>query len=76
MIFCRCLSPKPTNARKAVVLAKYLEHTHNFELSGKVVVELGSGTGVVGIAASMLGAGKVLIIVAILKFAPLIIDKR
>lgn len=41
----------------ALVLAKYLErHQRRLKLDGAKVVELGAGTGVVGIAASVLGA--------------------
>lgn len=39
----------------SVVLAKYLEATHK-SLQGKRVVELGAGTGIVGVTAAMLGA--------------------
>lgn len=42
----------------AVVLAKYLEK--NFDLvNGKLVLELGAGTGIAGLAAWLLGAGEV-----------------
>ena len=39
--------------------AVFLELTHDRCLSGKRVVELGAGTGVVGLCASMLGAAEV-----------------
>ena len=40
----------------ALVLAKYLErHQHRLKLNGAQVVELGAGTGVVGITAAVLG---------------------
>lgn len=42
-----------------MTLAKYMEHALSSKIVGKTVVELGSGTGLVGIAASMLGAGEV-----------------
>eukprot|EP00467_Chlorarachnion_reptans_P002599 CAMPEP_0114520848 /NCGR_PEP_ID=MMETSP0109-20121206/19852_1 /TAXON_ID=29199 /ORGANISM="Chlorarachnion reptans, Strain CCCM449" /LENGTH=305 /DNA_ID=CAMNT_0001701875 /DNA_START=210 /DNA_END=1124 /DNA_ORIENTATION=- len=40
----------------SVVHAKYLEHSISSELKGAKVLELGSGTGLVGLAASLLGA--------------------
>lgn len=41
----------------ALVLAKYIErHQHRLKLNGAQVVELGAGTGVVGITAAVLGA--------------------
>ena len=40
----------------SIVLAKHLEHAYASGLGGKRVLELGAGTGVVGLAASMLGA--------------------
>ena len=43
----------------AVVLAKYLEH-HPRLVQGKTVLELGSGTGLAGISASLLGCELVL----------------
>jgi SAM-dependent methyltransferase len=43
----------------AVVLAKYLEITHP-DLTGRRVLELGAGTGLVGIAAALLGADTLL----------------
>ncbi|GMH40558.1 hypothetical protein BSKO_08462 [Bryopsis sp. KO-2023] len=43
----------------AIVLAHYL-HKNPYELKGKRVVELGSGTGVVGLAAALLGANVIL----------------
>lgn len=43
-------------APQGVVLAKYLEHAYPSGLVGKTVLELGSGTGIVGIVASILGA--------------------
>lgn len=39
---------------KAVVLCMYLELGH-IELWGKVAIELGAGTGLVGIVAALLG---------------------
>jgi hypothetical protein len=42
----------------SVVLAKYLEHAR-LPLDGKHVVEVGAGTGLVGICASVLGAERV-----------------
>lgn len=44
----------------AAVLTKYLEHS-GLDLSDKRVLEVGAGTGLVGIAASVLGAGCVLL---------------
>jgi predicted nicotinamide N-methyase len=43
----------------SVVLAKYLEHQRRSELAGSRVVELGAGTGLVGISAALLGARQV-----------------
>ena len=40
----------------SIVLAKHLEHAYPGGLGGKRVLELGAGTGVVGLAASLLGA--------------------
>eukprot|EP01138_Halocafeteria_seosinensis_P014404 gb/GECG01014705.1/.p1 GENE.gb/GECG01014705.1/~~gb/GECG01014705.1/.p1 ORF type:complete len:300 (+),score=27.99 gb/GECG01014705.1/:1-900(+) len=45
----------------AVLLAKYLEHRYHSVLSGRRVLELGAGTGIVGLAASALGAKQTLI---------------
>eukprot|EP00500_Bicosoecida_sp_ms1_P002359 CAMPEP_0203814672 /NCGR_PEP_ID=MMETSP0115-20131106/5420_1 /ASSEMBLY_ACC=CAM_ASM_000227 /TAXON_ID=33651 /ORGANISM="Bicosoecid sp, Strain ms1" /LENGTH=305 /DNA_ID=CAMNT_0050723553 /DNA_START=98 /DNA_END=1012 /DNA_ORIENTATION=- len=42
-----------------VVLAKYLEHKYTAGLVDKTVLELGSGTGIVGVVASILGARRV-----------------
>jgi len=39
----------------SIVLAKYLEHNHHF-IEDKVVLELGAGTGIAGIAALLLHA--------------------
>ena len=44
----------------AIVLTKYLE-TINSTIRNKTVLELGSGTGAVGIGASVLGAGNVVV---------------
>jgi ribosomal protein L11 methylase PrmA len=40
----------------AYVLARHIEHTGSFDFQGKSVLELGSGTGVCGVAAALLGA--------------------
>jgi predicted nicotinamide N-methyase len=45
---------------QSVVLAKYLQFS-DFELSRLTVLELGSGTGLVGITASVLGAPHVIL---------------
>ncbi|OQS05081.1 kinesin, partial [Thraustotheca clavata] len=44
----------------ACVLLKYLEHEYGY-LKGKAVLELGCGTGVVGLAAALLGADQVVL---------------
>jgi len=44
-----------------VVLAKYLEKTFTHQLVGKTVLELGAGTGLVGIVASVLGSKRVVL---------------
>eukprot|EP00976_Prorocentrum_cordatum_P111821 1195430-Prorocentrum_minimum.AAC.10 len=40
----------------ALVLAHYLEHSRAQDLQGKRAIELGSGTGLVGLAAAILGS--------------------
>ena len=50
----------------AIVLSKYLE-TIRDQLRGKCVLELGSGTGAVGICAAALGARQVIKTLSILK---------
>ncbi|CAI5744107.1 unnamed protein product [Peronospora destructor] len=45
----------------SVVLAKYLEYQRRDDLAGKKVVELGAGTGLVGISAALLGAQQVIL---------------
>ncbi|RLN98309.1 hypothetical protein BBJ28_00007993 [Nothophytophthora sp. Chile5] len=45
----------------SVVLAKYLEHQRRRDIAGSRVVELGSGTGLVGISAALLGAREVIL---------------
>uniref|UniRef100_A0AAV1UTN7 Uncharacterized protein n=1 Tax=Peronospora matthiolae TaxID=2874970 RepID=A0AAV1UTN7_9STRA len=45
----------------SVVLAKYLEHQRREEIAGSRLVELGAGTGLVGIAAALLGAQQVIL---------------
>lgn len=44
----------PTLLSQAVVMCMYLE-MGNVDLKGKVAVELGAGTGLVGIVAALLG---------------------
>jgi len=43
------------------VLAKYLERAYTHQFMGRTVLELGAGTGLVGIVASVLGAGRVVL---------------
>ncbi|KAE9041129.1 hypothetical protein PR003_g5813 [Phytophthora rubi] len=43
----------------SVVLAKYLEHQRRRDIVGSRIVELGAGTGLVGISAALLGARQV-----------------
>ncbi|KAF4318945.1 hypothetical protein JM18_006359 [Phytophthora kernoviae] len=45
----------------SVVLAKYLEHKRREDIAGSRIVELGSGTGLVGISAALLGAREVIL---------------
>lgn len=45
----------------SVVLAKYLEHARADELRGKRVLEVGSGTGLAGLSAALLGAREVIL---------------
>ncbi|POM74147.1 Nicotinamide N-methyltransferase [Phytophthora palmivora] len=45
----------------SVVLAKYLEHQRRSDIAGSRVVELGGGTGLVGISAALLGARQVIL---------------
>ncbi|KAG7382283.1 hypothetical protein PHYPSEUDO_005071 [Phytophthora pseudosyringae] len=45
----------------SVVLAKYLEHQRRDDIAGSRVVELGAGTGLVGISAALLGARQVIL---------------
>ncbi|RMX65115.1 hypothetical protein DD238_005574 [Peronospora effusa] len=45
----------------SVVLAKYLEYQRRDDIAGKKIVELGAGTGLVGIAAALLGAQEVIL---------------
>lgn len=43
------------------MLAKYLERAFTHQFMGRTVLELGAGTGLVGIVASVLGAGRVIL---------------
>ncbi|KAL3672819.1 hypothetical protein V7S43_002108 [Phytophthora oleae] len=45
----------------SVVLAKYLEHQRRSDIVGRRIVELGAGTGLVGISAALLGARQVIL---------------
>ncbi|KAK1940690.1 Protein N-lysine methyltransferase METTL21A [Phytophthora citrophthora] len=45
----------------SVVLAKYLEHRRRADIAGRRIVELGAGTGLVGISAALLGAREVIL---------------
>lgn len=45
----------------SVVLAKYLEHARMEDLRGARILELGSGTGLVGLSAALLGAREVIL---------------
>jgi hypothetical protein len=60
-LFLPACLPAALPSSQAVVLAKYLESSYSAAMAGKTVVELGAGTGVAGIAASILGAAKVFI---------------
>ena len=42
----------------SIALVKYLEHTGHRDVVGKRVLELGAGTGVVGLATALLGASR------------------
>uniref|UniRef100_H3GLQ5 FAM86 N-terminal domain-containing protein n=1 Tax=Phytophthora ramorum TaxID=164328 RepID=H3GLQ5_PHYRM len=45
----------------SVVLAKYIEHQRRDDVAGSRIVELGAGTGLVGISAALLGARQVIL---------------
>ncbi|EGZ09863.1 hypothetical protein PHYSODRAFT_318381 [Phytophthora sojae] len=45
----------------SVVLARYLEHQRRGDIAGSRIVELGAGTGLVGISAALLGARQVIL---------------
>ena len=55
----------------AVVLSKFLEHSRSSGVRGRHVVELGSGTGVAGLAAAALGARRVHLTDLAYRVAPL-----
>lgn len=52
----RCRSPSVSPPLQALSLCRFLGE-QNLELAGRKVLELGAGTGIVGIFAAMLGAG-------------------
>ena len=39
----------------AIVLAKYLEKTRKGDIKDKIILELGAGTGIVGLSCAVLG---------------------
>lgn len=45
----------------SVVLAKYLEHRRTADIQGTRILEVGSGTGLVGLSAALLGAKQVIL---------------
>ncbi len=55
LIDCSNLLPYFTLCMQAIALSEYLESTNGTAVAGKRVLELGAGTGLVGMVASALG---------------------
>lgn len=58
MISVKCFIVSFACPFQSVVMAKYLEQSYPAQLVGRTVLELGAGTGIVGIVASVLGKAK------------------